>query len=631
MRNHAFQFLSVLVVLMCTSPGWGDLIHHFEFEEGFEDSVGDLEGLAIGGAAITDDAKVGDGALDVGGGGDYVEFPDSETLQFSQFDSYTVTAWVRTAASSGWRGVVTKGRESPPWYGIWINPGNRWVFGTPPNNLAGSAVQFNIWVHTAVVQDGDLGTRDLYVDGELVASNTARDAVNFAPVIIGGAGGVSEWFRGQIDEVRIYDEPLGEDGVLESMGLEPDDCADGPDTHCQGLTVTDRDGSAVGAGTSHPSGALTVEVDALDDGGDAIRYELSADNGVDPPIEIASLTPSFTVGLGPGTWTISVTVDDKASCEDVADDATCTTGPFTVEPGEVELIHRWDFEDDFIDSVGEADGTPMGNAALIGDAMIGEQALEVTGSGDHMLVAEPDDGSLRFTAVEDYSVTAWIRPQASGGWRGVVNKGRENAPWYGIWINPNDQWVYGTQPNNLAGPTIEFDVWTHVAVVQNGGVGTRELWVNGVLEANNTARDASSESPLYIGGAGGVNEWFVGQIDDVRVYLGALDEEGVEMSMEAPDAPAGPMYVRGDTNADDSLNITDGVFILNFLFGGEGDPPCLAALDANHDGSRNVTDAVFILNFLFGGGANAPPAPFPDCGLDPEPDTVECASFPPCQ
>ena len=202
--------------------------------------------------------------------------------------------------------------------------------------------------------------------------------------------------------------------------------------------------------------------------------------------------------------------------------------------------------------------------------------------------------------------------------------------WAGIWINPSDRWVYGTNGNNLAGPVVEFDVWTHVAVVQNGGIGTRELWVNGVLEASEIARDASSDSPLFIGGAGGVDEWFIGQIDDVRVYLGALDEDGVEMSMDALEAPTGPRFVRGDANADDNINIADGVFVLGFLFGGEGDPSCLAALDSNSDGARNVADAVFVLNFLFAGGG-APLAPFPECGPDPSPETVDCASFPPCQ
>ena len=100
--------------------------------------------------------------------------------------------------------------------------------------------------------------------------------------------------------------------------------------------------------------------------------------------------------------------------------------------------------------------------------------------------------------------------------------------------------------------------------------------------------------------------------------------------MNEPEEP-GVRFVRGDANADDTVNITDGVFILNFLFGGEGDPSCLAAIDTNGDGARNVTDAIFILNFLFGGGGgDSPPAPFPDCGLDPSGEMVDCASFPAC-
>ena len=284
----------------------------------------------MGNATVTADAKVGEGALDVGGGGDYVECPDSDTLQFTQFDSYSVTAWVKAAPSSGWRGIVTKGRDSPPWYGIWINPNSRWVYGTSGNNLEGSAVRFNNWVHAAVVQDGDLGTRDLYVDGEVVASNVARDAFNFGSVFIGGAGGVNEWFVGQIDEVRIYDEALDADDVALSMGLEPPDCTDGPDTHCLGLTVTDRDGDVASAGSSHPPGVFTVEVEAKDDSGDPVRYELTADNGVDPPDRFASGDGTIQVPLRAGMWTLSVIVDDKGGCDDAADDNTCMAEPFTV-------------------------------------------------------------------------------------------------------------------------------------------------------------------------------------------------------------------------------------------------------------------------------------------------------------
>ena len=71
-------------------------------------------------------------------------------------------------------------------------------------------------------------------------------------------------------------------------------------------------------------------------------------------------------------------------------------------------------------------------------------------------------------------------------------------------------------------------------------------------------------------------------------------------------------FVRGDCNQDAERNLTDGIFLLNFLFLGGGEPQCVAACDNNGDGELNITTAVFLFNFLFLGG---PPPPEPlECG-----------------
>jgi hypothetical protein len=72
------------------------------------------------------------------------------------------------------------------------------------------------------------------------------------------------------------------------------------------------------------------------------------------------------------------------------------------------------------------------------------------------------------------------------------------------------------------------------------------------------------------------------------------------------------------------LNITDGIYVLNYLFLGGPAPPCLAAANANGDGVLNITDGIYILNFLFLGGP-PPAAPYPDWD-DPDVDCV----VPPC-
>ncbi len=91
--------------------------------------------------------------------------------------------------------------------------------------------------------------------------------------------------------------------------------------------------------------------------------------------------------------------------------------------------------------------------------------------------------------------------------------------------------------------------------------------------------------------------------------------------------PAGVEFRRGDANDDRSVNISDAVQILNYLFADGLPPPCPDAADSNDDHSVNISDAVQILNYLFADGS-APPAPGPDdCGRDPAPSGLaECVT-----
>ena len=86
---------------------------------------------------------------------------------------------------------------------------------------------------------------------------------------------------------------------------------------------------------------------------------------------------------------------------------------------------------------------------------------------------------------------------------------------------------------------------------------------------------------------------------------------------------AAASFVRGDVNADGSLNLTDGVSILNYLFRGQGTLDCPDAADSDDNGQVNLTDVISLLNFLFRGGA-APPAPYPAIGPDLTADDLGC-------
>ena len=88
-------------------------------------------------------------------------------------------------------------------------------------------------------------------------------------------------------------------------------------------------------------------------------------------------------------------------------------------------------------------------------------------------------------------------------------------------------------------------------------------------------------------------------------------------SMSIEVASTDPTFRRGDANYDGGVGLPDALAILNYGFGMSVTPPCLAALDVSGDGEITaLTDALDLLNFLFLDGA-PPPAPHPDCGVDP--------------
>lgn len=82
-------------------------------------------------------------------------------------------------------------------------------------------------------------------------------------------------------------------------------------------------------------------------------------------------------------------------------------------------------------------------------------------------------------------------------------------------------------------------------------------------------------------------------------------------------------FRRGDVNADAATNIADAIVMLESLFG-TTPIACDDAGDVNDDASVNIADPITLLAFLFAPNAPPPPAPFPDCGLDPTADALPC-------
>ena len=87
------------------------------------------------------------------------------------------------------------------------------------------------------------------------------------------------------------------------------------------------------------------------------------------------------------------------------------------------------------------------------------------------------------------------------------------------------------------------------------------------------------------------------------------------------------VFLRGDSNADRSIDLSDAVFTLGYLFLGGDAPSCLDAADSNDDGIVDVSDPIATLGFLFLEDGVEPPAPYPSLGLDPTSDGMNCEGF----
>jgi len=88
-------------------------------------------------------------------------------------------------------------------------------------------------------------------------------------------------------------------------------------------------------------------------------------------------------------------------------------------------------------------------------------------------------------------------------------------------------------------------------------------------------------------------------------------------------------FYRGDADRSGWVDHTDPIYILNWLYQGGPQPPCLDAADANDDGFVDGSDAGFLLDYLYQGGPQPPYPTYENLDgeqLDPTLDAItpEC-------
>jgi len=103
------------------------------------------------------------------------------------------------------------------------------------------------------------------------------------------------------------------------------------------------------------------------------------------------------------------------------------------------------------------------------------------------------------------------------------------------------------------------------------------------------------------------------------IKIDGLQENTIYVDADAPDAGVltsfdytvdeSSAYVNGDANRDETINLEDAVFLIEYVFRGGAAPNPEPAGDTNCDGVLNLEDAVYLINYIFKGGP--PPCYFP--------------------
>ena len=88
-----------------------------------------------------------------------------------------------------------------------------------------------------------------------------------------------------------------------------------------------------------------------------------------------------------------------------------------------------------------------------------------------------------------------------------------------------------------------------------------------------------------------------GYVELANTYLETCFDDVFLTSLESG------AYLCGDANADNSVNVSDAVYVINYVFSGGNPPNPLESGDSNCDGHCNVSDAVYIINYVFSGGS----------------------------
>jgi len=160
------------------------------------------------------------------------------------------------------------------------------------------------------------------------------------------------------------------------------------------------------------------------------------------------------------------------------------------------------------------------------------RALTFDGVNDWVTV--PDAAPLDLTT--GMTIEAWVNPSRVTGWRTAILKEQVGGLAWALYANadnnrPSGHAFTSTEFDTRGTATLALNAWTHLALTYDGA--SLRLYVNGTQVSSRALSGplVASNQPLRIGGNGIWSEWFMGSLDEIRVYNRALSATEVTADM----------------------------------------------------------------------------------------------------
>ncbi len=259
--------LSLALVLgVANADIYSGLVAHWKFDETSGTTATDSSGnnlhASLENGAFFTAGQIRNG-VEMDGTDDYVDLPIGSLI--SSLTNSTFATWANFSNEGGaWQRIFDFGTGTtvymfltprigtaePMRFAITVGGGgDPEQMATAPSTLASG------WHHVAVTIDADSGTISLYLDGAVVADNTATtltpsDLGNTTQNWLGRSQYTADgYYDGSLDDFRIYDRVLSLDDIVELMNWAGGANA-GPDQRVEAGTEVTLSGAGPGDATS---------------------------------------------------------------------------------------------------------------------------------------------------------------------------------------------------------------------------------------------------------------------------------------------------------------------------------------------------------------------------------------------